>query len=87
MKYWIGTTDNAWFKFLREARPEEVNFWQPRGGATYAELTPGSLFLFKLKRPYNHIGGGAYFVKSTALPMSMVWDAFGVKNGAGTRPC
>lgn len=86
MRYWVGTTDNGWFKFLRDARPDEVNFWQPRGGATYAELTPGSLFLFKLKRPYNHIAGGAYFVKSTALPMSMVWDAFGEKNGASTRP-
>lgn len=86
MKYWVGTTDNSWFKFLRDARPDEVNFWQPRGGASYAELIPGSVFLFKLKRPYNHIAGGAYFVKSTALPMSMVWDAFGVKNGAATRP-
>jgi putative restriction endonuclease len=85
MKYWLGVTDNSWFKFLASARPDEVNFWQPRGGATYSELTPGSLFLFKLKRPYNHVAGGAYFVKSTALPMSMAWDAFGVKNGAATR--
>ena len=85
MKYWVGTTDNSWFQYLSAVRPDEVNFWQPRGGATYAELSPGSLFLFKLKRPYNHIAGGAYFVKSTALPMSMAWDAFGVKNGAATR--
>lgn len=85
MKYWVGTTDNSWFKYLSKVRPDEVNFWQPRGGATYAGLTPGSLFLFKLKRPYNHIAGGAYFVKSTALPMSMAWDAFGLKNGAATR--
>lgn len=85
MKFWVGTTDNAWFRFLSEARPDEVNFWQPRGGATYSDLTPGSVFLFKLKRPYNHIAGGAHFVKSSALPMSMVWDAFGVKNGAATR--
>lgn len=28
-----------------------------RGEATDAGLTPGSLFLFKLKRPYNHIAG------------------------------
>lgn len=86
MKYWVGTTDNSWFKYLSGVRPDEVNFWQPRGGATYAGLTSGSLFLFKLKRPFNHIAGGAYFVKSTSLPMSMVWDAFGVKNGAATRP-
>ncbi len=86
MKYWVGTTDNSWFRYLSGVRPDELNFWQPRGGATYADLTPGSLFLFKLKRPYNHIAGGGHFVKSTALPMSMVWDAFGVKNGAATRP-
>lgn len=85
MKYWVGTTDNTWFRFLSAMRPDEVNFWQPRGGATYVDLAPGSLFLFKLKRPYNHIGGGAYFVKSTSLPLSMVWDAFGAKNGASTR--
>lgn len=86
MKYWVGTTDNAWFKYLSGVRPDEVNFWQPRGGATYADLSPGSLFLFKLKRPYNHIAGGAHFVKSAALPMSLAWEAFGMKNGAATRP-
>ena len=86
MKFWVGTTDNAWFNYLSGVRPDEVNFWQPRGGATYADLAPGSLFLFKLKRPYNHIAGGAHFVKSTALPMSLVWEAFGTKNGAATRP-
>ena len=86
MKYWVGTTDNAWFRFLGGMQPDEVNFWQPRGQATYADLTPGSLFLFKLKRPYNHIAGGAHFVKSSSLPLSMVWDAFGSKNGAATRP-
>jgi len=86
MKYWVGTTDNNWFKYLSSIQPDEVNFWQPRGGATYADLTSGSLFLFKLKRPYNHIAGGAHFVKSTALPMSMAWGAFGTKNGAATRP-
>lgn len=85
MKYWVGTTDNAWFRFLSSIRPDEVNFWQPRGGATYADLEPGALFLFKLKRPYNHIAGGANFVKSTSLPLSMAWDAFGSKNGADTR--
>lgn len=85
VKYWLGTTDNDWFRFLSRDRPDEVNFWQPRGGATYAELQPGSPFLFKLKRPFNHVAGGAYFVKSSALPLSMVWDAFGAKNGAASR--
>lgn len=85
MKYWVGATDNAWFEFLSCQSPDEVNFWQPRGQATYAALGVGSIFLFKLKRPYNHIAGGAYFVKSSSLPLSMVWEAFGTKNGAESR--
>jgi putative restriction endonuclease len=38
-----------------------------------------------LKRPNNHIGGGGFFVKFSVLPLSVVWDTFGVKNGAATR--
>ena len=75
----------AWFDFLSRQVPDEVNFWQPRGEATYASLDVGSIVLFKLKRPYNDIAGGAYFVKSSSLPLSMVWEAFGTKNGAHTR--
>ncbi len=82
MKYWVGTTDASWFSYLSRSSLDEVNFWQPHGAVTYAGLEFGSLFLFKLKRPNNHIGGGAFFIRSTALPMSVVWEAFGQKNGA-----
>ncbi|OQW88337.1 MAG: restriction endonuclease [Rhodoferax ferrireducens] len=85
MKYWAGVTDNGWFDFLSRANVDEVNFWQPRGKVTFAGLQPGSPFLFKLKRPFNHIAGGGYFVKSTSLPLSIAWDAFGLKNGAQSR--
>jgi len=77
-----GVTDNAWFNFLSQSTPDEVNFWQPRGAAAYAALGPGTLFLFKLKHPNHHIAGGGYFVKSTSLPLSIAWEAFGSKNGA-----
>ncbi len=36
MRFWAGVTDNAWFNFLSQSAPDEVNFWQPRGAATYA---------------------------------------------------
>jgi putative restriction endonuclease len=85
MRFWAGVTDSAWFSFLSQSNPDEVNFWQPRGGATYAALVPGTPFLFKLKRPYHHIAGGGYFVKSTSLPLSIAWEAFGPKNGAAQR--
>jgi len=86
MKFWVGVTDNRWFNFLSAAKPDEVNFWQPSGRAALSELRPGALFLFKLKRPHHHIAGGGYFVKSTSLPLSLAWDAFGTKNGASSYP-
>lgn len=84
MKYWVGVTDNRWFEFLSHSAPDEVNFWQPRGRVSFAGMQPGSLFLFKLKRPYHHIAGGAYFVSSTSLPLSLAWESFGIKNGAAS---
>lgn len=85
MKFWVGVTDNGWFDFLSNAHVDEVNFWQPRGKVAFTNLQPGSLFLFKLKRPFNHIAGGAYFVKSTSLPLSIAWETFGIKNGGNSR--
>jgi putative restriction endonuclease len=87
MKFWLGVTDNRWFDFLGHAGPEidEVNFWQPNGKAPFVGLEPGAPFLFKLKKPFNHIAGGAYFVRFTVLPLSMAWDVFGIKNGAQSQ--
>ncbi|HYD47406.1 MAG TPA: HNH endonuclease [Terriglobales bacterium] len=85
MRYWVGVTDNSWFEFLRREAPDEVNFWQPSGKPPFTNLEPGAPFLFKLKSPHNHIAGGAFFVKFSTLPMSMVWDVFGRKNGAAQR--
>lgn len=81
MKIWVGVTDNDWYDFLSNLKPDEVNFWRPSGGHLRAinYLEP---FLFKLKRPHNHIAGGGFFVKSTELPLSLAWDVFQEKNGA-----
>ena len=85
MKFWLGVTDNNWFDFLSRADVDEVNFWQPSGKAPFSKLALGSPFLFKLKRPFNHVAGGGYFVKFSVLPLSMVWETFGHKNGASNR--
>lgn len=85
MRYWVGVTDNTWFRFLRGTKPEEVNFWQPSARSPFSTLAPGSPFLFKLKRPNNHIAGGGYFIKFSILPISIAWESFGAKNGAATR--
>lgn len=85
MKMWLGVTDNNWFDFLSSARVDEVNFWQPSGRAPFVGLEPGSPFLFKLKRPYNHVAGGGTFVKFSTLPLSLAWEVFGIKNGAESR--
>lgn len=80
---YAGVTDFEWFTFL-SSQPgiEEVNFWKPGGQQGFAALEPGAPFLFKLHSPRNVIAGGGFFVHFTRLPTSLVWEAFGIKNGA-----
>ena len=84
MRYWLGVTDNEWFQFLSERKFDEVNFWQPSATPPFTNLEAGTPFLFKLKRPHNHIAGFGYFVKYVKLPLTMAWEVFGEKNGASS---
>jgi putative restriction endonuclease len=84
MKIWVGVTDKDWFQFLNRVSPDEVNFWQPSGLRVFRALQPGEPFLFKLHSPDNFIVGGGHFVRHSALPTSLAWDAFGPKNGVGS---
>ena len=45
----------------------------------------GEPFLFKLHAPDDYIVGGGFFSHSTILPATIVWRAFGEKNGARTE--
>src|SRR5215813_13546366 len=81
MKIWVGVTDKNWYDHLTRLAPEEVNFWQPSGSRTFRVLQPGEPFLFKLHSPDNFIVGGGFFVRYSALPASLAWDAFERKNG------
>nr|WP_246574549.1 HNH endonuclease [Chelatococcus asaccharovorans] len=64
---------------------DEVNFWQPSGTTTFKALQPGELFLFKLHAPNNFIVGGGVFSHASLVPLSLAWDAFGLKNGVADR--
>lgn len=77
----IGHTDAGWWRSL-SASPElsEVNFWRP-GGRTFAALTPGEPFFFRLKSPVNRIGGFGLFARYAALPVWRAWEVFGPANG------
>lgn len=81
MKFWVGVTDRAWYEHLRVRAPDEVNFWQPSPRRLAAFLEPGVPFLFKLHAPDNVIVGGGFFVRFSALPARLAWEAFGEKNG------
>ena len=84
MRGFVAPTDHSWYRYLL-ARPhlEEVNFWRP-GGGTFSALSPGEPFFFKLKSPYNAIGGFGQFARFARLPLWMAWDVFGEGNGAAT---
>lgn len=61
--------------------PEEVNFWQPTSRPLATFLQPGVPFLFKLHAPDNFIVGGGFFVRFSALPARLAWEAFRENNG------
>ena len=81
MRFYLGVTDNDWFRYLSKINPEDVNFWQPGGSVSFKVLRPGAPFLFKLKSPINAIGGIGFFSSHTFLPISVAWDTFGNRNG------
>lgn len=85
MKLWVGVTDENWFRFLAGRKPDEVNFWQPGGSREFRSLEPGEPFLFKLHSPKNFVVGGGFFVRYTALPCSLAWEAFREKNGVADQ--
>jgi len=82
MKFWVGVTDNRWYDFVATRAFDEVNFWRPSSRPPFSTLPIGTPFLFKLKRPHNHLVGGGYFVRYTRLPLATAWDVFGEQNGA-----
>ncbi|MBC7508620.1 MAG: HNH endonuclease [Ferruginibacter sp.] len=84
MRFYLGVTDNNWYKYLSEINPEDINFWQPSGTVGFKVLQSGAPFLFKLKSPLNVIGGVGFFSSHTFLPMSIAWDTFHNRNGCST---
>lgn len=81
MKFYVGVTDNSWYRYLNGLRPDEVNFWQPGGRHIFKAIEPQEMFLFKLHSPLNYIVGGGFFVRHSFLPVSLAWEAFWNKNG------
>lgn len=86
VRLWAAATDLDWFDYLAaQTEIDEVNFWQPSGHANFGAIGEGELFLFKLKSPRNVIGGFGVLSQSTNMPLSLAWEAFGIKNGARTH--
>jgi len=82
MRLYVGLTDHDWYAYLRELKPDEVNFWFPSPRQGFQAVQPGEPFLFKAKAPYNAIIGGGFFVKFIRATVSLAWQAFGERNGA-----
>lgn len=82
VRIFVGVTHKPWFDFLVGLGPEEANFWQPSGSGEFRALRPGDLFLFKLKAPWNAVAGGGVFEHASLAPLSLAWEAFGIKNGS-----
>ena len=85
MKYFIGNTDIRWYNFLKDRKPEEINFWQPNSHGNFRAILKGAPFLFRIKSPVDKVGGLAFFSHYTTLPVSMAWDIFEESNGCDSR--
>ena len=85
MRIYVAVTDFDWYDFLRQAKPDEVNFWRASPRPVFRALRPGQLFLFKLQSPRNYIVGGGIFSRYMQLPLSIAWESFASANGAGSR--
>ncbi|MFM9073685.1 MAG: HNH endonuclease [Cyanobium sp.] len=81
MKLYVGITDADWLRYLRQQNAEEMNFWRPKATTQFKILEANELFLFKSRFPENKIGGGAFFVRHSMLPLELAWKAFGEANG------
>ena len=77
----VAITDRSWFDLLSRERPDEVNFWQPSGTRNFGAVSVGELLLFKLHAPNDYIVGGGVFSHASNVPLSLAWEAFGIKNG------
>jgi len=87
MKLYVAVTDEESIRCLRrQTALDEVNFWRPAGNRRFRALAPGEPFLFKLHHPHDAVVGGGFFATSSLLPVSVVWEAFGEKNGAESLP-
>ncbi len=84
MKFFLAVTDDNWYHFLAHHEPDEVNFWRPSSTMNFRAISEGAPFLFKLHSPLDYVVGGGFFVRHSILPLSLAWDAFGIKNGAAT---
>lgn len=82
VKMYVGVTDGNWFNYLAQKKPDEVNFWKPKGSKAFKTINQGELFLFKLHSPLNYVVGGGFFVRHAFLPLSLAWEVFSDKNGA-----
>lgn len=83
---YVANTDFEWFTFLRSLTPppDEVNFWRPGSRSSFSALDPGEPVFFRLKSPYNAIGGFGYYAHFSMLPVSMAWEVYETANGART---
>ncbi len=81
MNYFIGNTDLDWYSFLKQRKPEDINFWQPSGLLRFQAIGPGSPFLLKLKRPINKVAGIGFFTSHSIIPISFAWEVFQERNG------
>jgi putative restriction endonuclease len=86
VRAYVGVTDGDWYRHLRAAGVDEVNFWRPSGRNTFRALEVGEPFFFKSHyRDGNRVVGGGFYSDFAALRLSDAWRLLGPANGASSE--
>jgi putative restriction endonuclease len=85
VQLFVAVTDQSWLDALSASLPhDEVNFLATERQPRDSSVAPGEPFLCKLHAPNDFIAGGGMFGHASNVPLSMAWEAFGVKNGVAS---
>ncbi len=60
MKLYLAVTDNNWYHYLLQLKPDEINFWQPGGKTGFKVFDPGTT-LFSVQLLVINKNSGAWW--------------------------
>ena len=78
VKMYVGVTDFDWFKTIKQANCDEVNFWKPGGRTNFLALAEGDLLAIMSAGAYGMSMSSNYNTRPRAAEVMVDGDQFTV---------